>query len=555
MKNYKDRAELILKDAIKSAIYIDDKAREFYAEEKSGALEEQLSIDLFRNFKQQGISLDVHKFNPGDETNGDLIRYFTDNRDLVLLDWKLNGQGGERESLTLLNKVVEASHIHFCAIYTSESEKELDNILLNILSFFSGKTKEDYEKIREKLELEELPSDVVDVLNKINLNRFNKEEYTPYLRFLFKKENKDITNQIKEITGETDPICASVITSLALYNKEQSDKPLGCPSYIDADRKILVINNTVITILNKDENKADVLFDKYSNQIVEEIDCFNKLLGLELHNKLFKTSAIWNDPFISFSKNSLLYHRRNLRKEKIEFYFSSFMNEVILEKLDLSLRDKTLSLLEDEFLNDLEGDIPSNLPIEDLQKINIFYNCLKLDKKGKTLNFGDVFEIKHVEGRHQNSPKYLICITPLCDCLRPQDNIKSNFYFAEGSNIALNDALHLGDTAFISFLPENKTIKWSCVASNQLAQKYGALYIKPVQYKVLERENTINDNNEIEVHYLDKQGIKQTETLIYLGTIRQHYAQRIANHAFSHPMRVGIDFVKMQSDNAGINTD
>lgn len=547
MKNYKDRAKLILKDTIKSAIYIDDDAREFYSDKSAdkNIQEEQLSFDLFNNFKKKGISLDVHKFKSGDENDDELIRYFTDNRNLVLLDWKLKGQGGERESLKLLNKVINTHHIHFCAIYTSESGKELDNILLNILSFFSGKTKEDYEKIREKLELEDLSLDIKEVLNNINLNRFNKEKYTPDIEVLLKKNNKETKNIIQRITDEKNIICASVIASIALQNKEQSDEPLCCPSYIDADKKILVLNNTIITILNKHQNEAEILFDNFSNQIVNEIDCFNKLLGLELYNQLFKTSAIWNDPFISFSKNSLLYHRRNLKEEKIQSYFSTFMNEVMLEKLSLSLRDTKLSLLEDEFLDELEVQIPTKISNEDLQKINVFYNCLKLDKEGKTLNFGDVFEIKHDEDRHRSSPKYLICITPLCDCLRPQDNIKSNFYFAEGSNIALNDALHLGDTAFISFLPDNKTIKWFSVASSdELAQKYRPLYIKPIQYKVLENKNKIN-NNEIEVHYLDKEGKRQTETLKYLGTIRQHYAQRIANHAFSHPMRVGIDFVKI----------
>jgi len=31
----------------------------------------------------------------------------------------------------------------------------------------------------------------------------------------------------------------------------------------------------------------------------------------------------------------------------------------------------------------------------------------------------------------------------------------------------------------------------------------------------------------------------------YVTTLRSDYAQRIANHAFGHPARVGVDFVKM----------
>ena len=35
-----------------------------------------------------------------------------------------------------------------------------------------------------------------------------------------------------------------------------------------------------------------------------------------------------------------------------------------------------------------------------------------------------------------------------------------------------------------------------------------------------------------------------TIKLEYKFTLRTNYTQRIANHAFSHPLRVGIDFVK-----------
>lgn len=541
---YKDKAKSILRDTIKSAIYIDDNAREFYADITNGndIFEEQLSLDLFNNFKKKGISLDIHKFKLGDENNCELINYFTDNRDLVLLDWKLNAHSGEKESLTLLNKVVNSNHIHFCAIYTSDDGQELENILLNILTFFSGKTRIEYEDIREQLENESLTKDQIDNLNVINLFRSNKEKYKNSLKSLCHDTN--IINQIKKITCENDSVSACTLASLALYNKEMSDEPLISPSYVDSSKNILIIKNTIITILSKTQNTAEELFDNYSNQIINDIDCFNKLLGLELYNKLFRTSAILDNSFVSFSKNALLNYRKSLKEQNISSYFNSFMKEVMLEKLSLSLRDETLSLLEENFLDELEKNI-GDPSLEEIQKINIFYNCLKLNKKGKTLNFGDVFLVKYDSSKHQNkAPKYLICISPLCDCLRPQDNVKSNFYFAEGSNIKLEEALKIGDTAFISFLPEN-TIKWSCVASNELIQKYGALYIKPIQYKILEGCNTINSDDTIKVYYLDKKGEKQSETLVYLGTIRQNYAQRIANHAFSYPIRVGIDFVKL----------
>ena len=163
-----------------------------------------------------------------------------------------------------------------------------------------------------------------------------------------------------------------------------------------------------------------------------------------------------------------------------------------------------------------------------------------MNKKGKITNFGDVFQ---KEGEKNRT---LICITPLCDCLRPQNKRKSNFYFAEGEVMKDREkALKLGDTAFISYLPNNVIVRWGEKNKEEDKAKYNPLYIKPYQYKVFESQNIIDTDNKIVVHYLNKSGEIKSKTLIYQTTIRSNYAQRIANHAFIYPMRVGIDFVKL----------
>jgi len=48
----------------------------------------------------------------------------------------------------------------------------------------------------------------------------------------------------------------------------------------------------------------------------------------------------------------------------------------------------------------------------------------------------------------------------------------------------------------------------------------------------------------IHIYYLNKEGKKKSKEVKYITTIRQNYAQRISNHAFSYPLRVGVDFVK-----------
>ncbi len=540
--SYENKAKLILKDAIKSAIYIDEKARSFYqVPSEKPENEEILSVSLYDNFKQNGISLEVFKYSKGDEINEEKIKFITENRDFVILDWKLDGEDGEEESLKILSEIVSTNHIHFSTIYTSE--ENLDDVLLNILSYFSGKNRAYYDEIKEILELEEFSDELKTLFNEINVKRTNNDLVREYKREIYAKY-RTIPTKLKEITGLEDVTCAIIKSSIALSNTVKSDDNLECPTFVDNDKKIVVINNTIITILKKSENKADALLENFKNHIVEDVDSFNQLLGIELYNHLYRTSAITNDLAISFPKDALIHHRKKLKEDGIGYFFNSFMDEVLMEKISMSLRNRESLLLEDVLLDNFElGLDPKYSDLSSLHKMNVFYNSFYFDKQNQILNFGDVFLIEPNEN-HKETPKYLICLTALCDCLRPQDKIKSNFYFAEGSNIKTADALELGDTAFISFLSNDITIKWTEITKDPLRNTYGPLYIKPLQYKVFENENKFDQNNQIKVHYLDKTGQTKTEILTYIGTIRPNYAQRIANHAFSYPVRVGVDFVK-----------
>ncbi|MCH5719844.1 hypothetical protein [Niabella hibiscisoli] len=78
---------------------------------------------------------------------------------------------------------------------------------------------------------------------------------------------------------------------------------------------------------------------------------------------------------------------------------------------------------------------------------------------------------------------------------------------------------------------------------------YKPFYIKPKVYNV-ERNKLID--NKIRIwditNKFTKEQIDQNLNYFdvkYITTLRNDYAQRIANHAFGHPSRVGVDFVKI----------
>lgn len=533
--SYLDIAKGILKDNIKAAIYIDDNAREFNLDSTAltGAEEENLSLELYSKFKTLGVSLEPIRYVIGDEEKSEWVNYGLDNRDLILLDWHLDKQSGEIQSLKILDKIINKPNIHFCVIYTSEDN--LDGVFKRILANYSELTPETFTEYKEYTEIIFGEDFDYSEFHKISLGR-NIPQIRKEIGQLLKNNSKQI-NEFKEQTSLSDNICAIYkISSLNLDTfHTELEHPLPCPSFINGEKYLFEINNTIITIFKKKENNPDNLLENFFDHIINDIDSYNQLLTIDFFNRVFRIGIINKDNKINFSKEALLEHRNRLKLEGLDNFYEEFVKELLLEKMNLSLRDTKSPLLSEEIYNELY-DPEVKVKNEDSHKMNVFYNSFTLQKSGCYINFGDVFKL-------EGEDKYLICLTPLCDCLRPQEKIKRNYFFAEGEHIKLDDALKLGDTAFISFLPNDKVVRWTDVPKEE--SKYIPIYIKPLQYKVLEGKDLINEEGIVELYYLNKEGDRKHKNAFYISTIRQNYAQRIANHAFSYPLRVGVDFVKI----------
>jgi hypothetical protein len=531
--SYQEQAIGIIKDSIKSAIFIDENARDFFQDpsELKGEPEENISIELFNKFKVDGISLAIHKYKIDDEKDESLKNYLFEDRDLVLLDWNLDGNdAGQDFSLALLADIVKRPHIHFCTIYTSEKGNDLDNVFQNILSYFSGENSEYYDELYADLESEDEIVEIKDALNDINSNR-DSDDCGRKVGILF-GSNRDQILKIKDITGITNNKCAIIKASIALSRTITSVEANSCPTLTNFDNKTLIIDNTIITILNKKENNPENLITNISNQVIQGKSSFTQLLGLEMQSIFSKSGAFIDENLLNFGKEAIIFHREKYKADGHIHFFPEFIKEIMLEKAKLNIRDKSISLLNDKFLdNENQGKIPSD---EELIAMNIFYNSTKLKNDNK-LNFGDVFKKEGVS-------EYFICITALCDCLRP-DKIENKFFFAKGEPIKKEDALKLGDTAFISYLSEKEIVKWTDVTSiDKNLHKYSPVYIKPLQYTIIDAQ--FNDDNIIIFRSLNSEGEIEPFNGKYVTTIKSNYTQRIANHAFNHPIRVGVDFVK-----------
>lgn len=518
---YQEAAKKIIKDAIKSAIFIDENAQEPYTNDTLS--EAQRTIELYNHFKQENISLSVFRYSH--EKYLSSKKYLFDNRDLVLLDWKLQGEenGGE-QSLEILSEIVNnQSQIQFCVIYTDEKE---DSVLKNILSFFSDTNIDEYEQYRMDLsekEEEIKANGFLSALNDLNLCRFNRDKTKSILRDLY-QTHKELICFIHNTINEDKPICSLIKCGIAYGNTIKSEGKQPCPSSIDAVSNTLCINNTIISIFNKKDVDPSNLFERFGNAVVSYNWGIIHLIGLELKCIQKRKGSYINADILKVTKKALGYHKSVKEDE-----FDSFLKDVMLEQEALNLRDEKLTLVDA-----IDKESYDDKLKDEYTSMNVFYNSASIHKD-KALSFGDVFRCNN---------DYYICITALCDCIRPfkRDN---RFYFAKGSAKSISEGMKIGDSGFVSFIFDNE---YKCVKWNDHETPDEPTYIIPESYLV---PDNIVKNKQLNVQKAIQQDNKwmlQQLSFEYITTIKQNYAQRIANHAFTHPVRVGVDFIGKRSD-------
>ena len=517
----------------------------------------------------------VHKFEVSNFENPNTLDYLFKGRDLILLDWELAEVAGQEYSLKLLNRAIKTPYINFCCIYSSFGN--FNEIPLFLDTYFSGLNKDDFEKIKnayEHIEPEEIQKLWNDHENSIE--EFFEENSIIIDTFpieAIRNKSADLILRYIYISLKSDKYIIGEDTNnkYEVLNAGSSDS--------------FIINNTFVMTLKKDLNvDSDYsgLLKRISQIIVKNKGSFFQLLGLEMQSVFNSNERFIDETILKSSTEALFQFRNHINNDKT---FGIIIKKLLLEQATLKLRTAKLELLNTDFLDfkskELENQVPSN---EDLFQLNVFYNSVTVKSLNPddipNLNFGDIFK--------GSGDDYYLCITALCDCYYP-NKINGNYYFVKGTTLGdIELALKLGDTAFLSFLSNGKAVYWGDIEKpnlnkikevrlsnskddNSLLNKdieeqnkkiekllqnqviltrflYKPFYIKPVVYNVENNklidnkiriwDITNNFNHDIRNHNLNYYEID------YVTTLRNDYAQRIANHAFGHPARVGVDFIK-----------
>ena len=478
INKYNKKAYQVLTDAIKSVVYIDENALEPFTKINPSTDTEvidtaTLSKQLYSHFKKNYISLLIHRFKDIESTVPHLP-----NKDLVLLDWHLDGEisGGEL-ALKLLNKIVEFEHLHFCCIYTKN--ENLDNVLNNCISYFSGHNCEFYQDILEEIESDEdfmkkasHCSNQILALQNLYDNDLMKEiltQVTTDKEFARQVINTGSLTSVKNLYDKLRALSIAIQVDLLKAKDSVPPKIYN----LNKSKHVFTLNNTVVFIINKDpSNDKKTLVKKIRNELINRQNSFLLILGIELQNHIKQSCSFISGDVLDVKNGSLAYHwSQNLLHED-DPQFKEFFKQIMVDQIDYTINQIKFNILDKEILSKRQK-IPSS---KEIARINTFYNGITTNSS-RQVNFGDIFI--------NDTQDYYLCITALCDCLYPGDKIKYKYFFVKGKKIPkLEDALDLGDESFISYINDNTCISWVSILKPTRVDRHKPVYIKPIQFYV-----------------------------------------------------------------------
>lgn len=553
--NFNDVAKNIIKETINSAIFIDDHALENFKSKNSKYKDDNnRTINLFNDFKKNRCLLHSFKFTKkGWKENK---KFYLKNKDLLILDWQLVKED-HCEALKILDEAVSEKSLHFICIYTKEA---LDVVKNEINRFFLGSINEGLKN--------EIRASLTDTnLNEYwNFDNFDDdwEQLDTSINNIINAKESDIASQIEEfriqydlepeiIKSIIDLNSLNLISTFAKLRTALSKENLIFSKHSNHnffkksldDDNTFYIGHTIIKIFKKDVVTGDQLYTSFLSSFLKEKNIFLSLMGLEMRNRFRENSAFIGKDFDDLSENAFFYHKS--KNGEHPYIFFDFLREILKDQVATFMYEKNLELFDvlEEYFVSIEGgkklanfEAGSNLKDfkKEVFKLNYFYNRININHRltNDFLRFGDIFKTNIPALDKDQKPifleRFFLCITPHCDCLRPNEKIKNQFWFVEGKKEESQESvLKKTDGKFISFVKEESSS--DIIAINWIMKEF----CQP--FTMLVPNNKFTDK--ISANYYGT-----NLEFKFIDSIKENYTQRIANEAFGYPMRVGIDFVK-----------
>lgn len=574
--NFEDAASTIICQSITNAICIDNDFLEPYSKiDDPSHPRYVIPKGLYDSFKKNNCLLDVYTYEDFSKWM-EMKESIFKNKDLLILDWELtDGDPPFRDTLEILYHAIIEEGMQFVYLYTHELD--LSKLIINIHSYFNKFSKEEIKKIHSDIisELEDI--DEIDDAEKIleDIGNISKESLVNPV----KRESLrgDIHRYFTEELDTDDPeaVIQNIIEIFQKYfqtsNKYEmlyticliiengffqieGDNHHFNISPIENDNFAFIINNTLVKLSTKKLETTEEVKDNVvsSDQIYSEISKtvwrrprnFLVLMGLEIRNLYRNGSTRIGKDLCEIDELAFFQHQQSLDEIEIEG-FNEFLKQLWMDEISSFLLDGKpiiFSALQDyKKIFDIEDSltkVDKEVLINSIAKLNHYYSIIRRKQKSRNINFGDIFHIIKVENNNGKQNKkengkddsfieyqYLMCITPACDCLRP-DKIDNEFYFVQGKQINLKKGLEISETDYISFI---------VIDENPIAIQWKT---KPFTIYIRKEQNNIDNDficnfSSMELYFK------------FICQQKENYSQRIANQSFSEASRIGVAFAKL----------
>lgn len=535
-------ASNIIKRSILSSIYVDDQIIEPFGAIDENDIRFTTAKGMYDSFRQEGKSIDFYRFDQQRPWQNDCDFIFK-NRDLLVIDWQLIGDDLDQpETLEMISKATECDSLHFISIYTTaQPNRDFPQIFYQIKAYFnSAFSKTSFEHAQAIVTT--LNDEGVDTSFFAGMKGRFKElalRAGDTRQEVFKQLGDDIQSELgrnygvfmkglRTISQDRSTACevfGYYLNELSTYSETEATNEVR----IDfIDEHFIVVNHTIIQINNKKQPEPKDLFQSFTSALQKVSGNLLTLITLEIRSLLRESSGFIGKDADSIG-DAVLFHQQQKKSGFMEFLMSIVKSHTISY---FDYKQASLTSMKDDFWSEylkekniqplvdkLEEAEQKGALVKELIKLNVYYNVLHVKRsEGDIVKFGDVF-------KDAGSGNFYMCITAHCDCLQPQ-NIKNNFYFISGLGESPEKLVAEGDDTHCSYIRSDNGI----VAINWNP--------KPIVFKI--SDNKLK--NQI-VNGVD--GLEGKYELTYFSTIKENYAQRMANKAFSHTMRVGINFAKM----------
>ena len=539
-----DKIKTIIRNAFSTALLIDDEYGNPFEETKKDLTNSRL---MYKSFKEKGqCLLDIYSYNSFDEFSKIKDSLFS-NHELLILDWELQSETMDPSSDTLkvISHIVQNSGIRFVVIYTNTSN--IQGILYKLITNFSDPP---FDEAKIKA-LKDIVKDIIDEEFDVELDvdKFLKdsEEIKCYLldnegrTKRVDSFNKSLSTQFGSGIGQ---FCISfnekakalgfdkkndmplLMYSLDYFNNVSSQntdlprlevKPINMES--------LLLNNTVVTVIKKQNAGQGVSPENLYNKIVETIcnipNHASLLFSLKLRTSLYNELGKIGRSIGVIDEGALLRQAKRYSDENDLSNYISTCTSCIVEDIihkDVEVHDYK------ELFADTSEDC-SEVSFIQLNRLLTFTSKEVMFSGKHLLNQGDVFCLDKPIAKNM---KYIVCISAVCDCAHTED--KPAFYhsFAIGSETLSKEALEGAETDMYTFVDDKTPVKWS-------------KYFLTINMK----DNIHFDINKPITIYFGKDDAR---TMEYVGNVKRLYAQRIANNVFTHATRIGVDLPHIEKE-------